>query len=662
MALCSDADLDPLVACIAEALPDAFEAEDTYRRHRPRHSLYHRLIGDALRRCGDSPDVGAVRGEGPTYDALVIDVCRKLDVPHVPGNTAENELNLLTLYLGQPMAALEPGDEAAALARARNEASSNAATVGSAAREGASALLSHARHLRGRLAALNPDEVAPALTKAREVTDKVSAAATTATGAANALLSRLGGRMTTLAPGGEPAIVAKAAAGAAAGAASFLSRAVSGQLEQAVSGFRLTEPLFKATVPCVLHIAFLRKKHLDRLAAAADTTPATPTRPVRADGTATAVAAASDQSPGTALIIGASAGKPVLSLTRVSEPSPRTWHPIGESDDSIARLNPLLPAVPSLATALEMARTHYMEVMVDGSLVQANGGGFRGWVQGADGKIVEQARLFDASTLSNLVNATALFQIASVAVAQKHLADISRKLSAIKAAVDRIQRFQNNERRSVLTGAIRYFEQIAPSVLAGELSDGIRHQIERHEAQLLQVQEHLLEDIRHESHAIRMVKDSGLGSKGMQDAIRAHQDLLADLYGQLFLCIRARACGWQLLQVFPGEAGLKDSRRRSILEALGTLDRNGDLLRDTDRSMRDKVKTLSSFWNSAATLNQRKLDLLAWNGRLMAEVVACKEQIGEDIRAAEAMSAERLQPVRLMLKLDGDRIAATCPA
>ncbi|WP_172428627.1 hypothetical protein [Azospirillum brasilense] len=46
----------------------------------------------------------------------------------------------------------------------------------------------------------------------------------------------------------------------------------------------------------------------------------------------------------------------------------------------------------------------------------------------------------------------------------------------------------------------------------------------------------------------------------------------------------------------------------------------------------------------------------------MTEVASCREQIDLDIRAAEAVISERLQPVTMLLKIEGERIVAACAA
>lgn len=564
LSVCTKKDLDPLVTCITKKLSNLLEIKDDYKRHSPDHTKYHRVIADEIRLFGGNTFRNILRGgEGPSYDEVVLDVCKKLDIPCRDGETVKNESNLLTIFLDRQWKVLSEQERERLIAEARADASKgtrvNAKNV---IREGSTLLMG----------------------------------------------------------------------------------------PQSVFG-RIADPAFSVTIPCVIHIAYLRKKYLEAANPApaqktvAETAPAVPPL-VRSD----------------ALVVRTSEEEaPLLSLARISEPPVVDWNPVN-GNDGISRLNPLLQAVPSLATAGEVATGKYMEVVINGPLLKAKGqDGYR-LITMIDGK-PSHGTLLDPGRLSSIVNASALLQVASVAVAQKHLADISRQLSEIKASVDRILSFQKNERRAVIQGATRYFEQVALAILSGELSESVRHQIERHEAQLLQVQEHLMVDIRHESQAMLSVKDETMfGSKGMEDSIRGHQKLLDDLYQQLLLCIRARACGWQLLAAYPGENCLKQTRRRSIEEALKVLVEGGDLLSSTDACMRQKVRSMSALWNRNVTVNERKLSLLEWNDRLVAEVSQCKEQIARDLRSAEAVIAKQLQPVTILVKIESEQIVATCPA
>ncbi|KXJ49658.1 MAG: hypothetical protein AXW13_00155 [Alcanivorax sp. Nap_24] len=573
LSVCTKEDLDPLVKCFIGKWSNWLVIHEDYKHYSPDHTKYHRVIADEIRLYGGNTFRNLTRGgEGPSYDTVVLDVCKKLDVPCRVGETVKNEDNLLTLFLER------------------------------------------------QWSALNEEE-------RRKIVDEARADAAKETGFNTKNVIREGGEL-------------------------LLTRAVAGPIGWSTAIFRAADPADSVTVPCVLHIAYLRKKHLEaaRAAPAQKTDAKMETAPTVPPSAGSA-----------ALMIGTSEASPVLSLARIPEPETADWNPVNDSD-GIGRLNALLHSVPSLATAGEVSTGQYMEVVIDGPLLQAKGQeGYR-LITMIDGK-PSHGTLLAPERLSAIVNTSALLQVASVAVAQKHMADISRKLSEIKAGIDRIRSFQENERGAVVKGATRYFEQVAQAVLSGELAGSVRHQIEHHEARLLQGQEHLLVDIRAESQQTLNVTDETLfGSKGMEDAIQEHQQRLQNLYQQLLLCIRTRACGWQLLAAYPGEERLKTTRKRSIKEALELLAENGDLLSGTDHLMRKKVQSMSALFNRNVIVNQRKLDLLAWGDRLIGEVSQRREQIAEDLLTAEAALAQQPQAVTLLAKIENEQIVATWPA
>lgn len=570
LSVCSMTDLDPLVSYISGKLSNLLDINEDYKRYRPDHTKYYRVIGDEIRLFGGNSFRNLMRGgEGPSYDEVVLDACKKLDIPCNEGETVKNESRLLTIYLDRQWKALNEIEREKVIAEAR-----------------------------------------------------ANAAKGVGVNAKNVILD------------GAPLLAARLAFG---------------PLGWGATVFSITDPAFSVTVPCVLHVAYLRQKYLGTTrptSVQTNVSVTTPTvrRPVSSDF----------------LVVGTSEDAPALSLTQISEPTVVKWNPVID-DNGISVLNPLLQAVPNLVTAGEVATSKYMEVVINGPLLKAKGqDGYR-LITMIDGK-PSHGSLLDPGKLSTIVNASALFQLASVAVAQKHLADISRKLSEIKASVDRIRDHQKNERRGVIKGAISYFNQVAQAVLSGELDQSIRNQIECHEAHLIQVQEHLIDEIRQESQAILSVKDeTKFGSKGLEDAIRKHQELLEDLYKQQLLCIRARACGWQLLVACPDNGHLKENRKRDIEEAAELLEESGDLLSSTDLFMRQKVKSMSALWDSNVTVNKRKLSLLDWNTRLIEEVSQCKDEIIRDLRAGEAVGAKQIQPVTMLIKVENERIVATFP-
>lgn len=354
------------------------------------------------------------------------------------------------------------------------------------------------------------------------------------------------------------------------------------------------------------------------------------------------------------LHFGPSANQHILSVSRLPvltiSNSARRLKP---DLSTVSRLGPLLQAVPSILAASELATGDYMQVIINGPLAAAkDGNGMLPWTRNAKGNIEKVARLKDPQTLSNLVNAAALLQIASVVVAQKHLADISKKLDAIKQGVDRIVAFQRDERKSIITGILKYYEQVAHAVLQGELPDSVRQKFEDYEGQLLAVQDHLTAELRREVENVDYLKDSDLfGSKGLQEVIKKHQLLIDDLHEQWILCLRARAAGWQLLSAFPGELHLKQARQRDIQSSMDILTAREGLLADVGERMDRKIATLKALWNKQSTLDQRKSDLREWTRSTIPAVRYKAGLVGQELLQGEAMLLEQQQPVILAFKV-----------
>ena len=115
-------------------------------------------------------------------------------------------------------------------------------------------------------------------------------------------------------------------------------------------------------------------------------------------------------------------------------------------------LEPLMQVAPSMATAGMAGSRQLMEVVINGPLVAAaDGNGFRAITMGANG-VQQNARLFEPKALQNVANAAAIWQLASVAVAQKHLADISATLKRVEDKVAGIQSMLEEERAALIEG------------------------------------------------------------------------------------------------------------------------------------------------------------------------------------------------------------------
>ena len=131
-------------------------------------------------------------------------------------------------------------------------------------------------------------------------------------------------------------------------------------------------------------------------------------------------------------------------------------------------------------------------------MVRAKDGvGLRAWSVGSNNKISEHAKLFEAEKLQNLISAAAVWQIASVIVAQKHLADISVKLDAIYKGVQDVAHFLDEARRAKVLGTFEYLRGAAMTIGNGELSTAIRTELESCDRELLQIQYHLQQELAH---------------------------------------------------------------------------------------------------------------------------------------------------------------------
>ncbi|WP_338469122.1 hypothetical protein V3I01_18445 (plasmid) [Sphingomonas sp. gentR] len=420
----------------------------------------------------------------------------------------------------------------------------------------------------------------------------------------------------------------------------------------AALGISLLDPSYRVTVPCVLQVAFLRRRIIEERRGAGDIQTGSRRATTRVDGHAS-----------TSLNIIEEDGARMLALTSIGEPDAGAWHTIEAGDEDIGRLTALLQAVPAVATAAEvtgMTGTRYMEVVCKGDLVNAISGGGKRAISVVDGKPVH-ANLFSADKLTALASASAVMNIASIALAQKHLADISEKLSALSDDVQEVKAFQSDERLADLTAAVAYFEQKAPSIFAGELSTSVLGEIERREGDLLSRQHHLERDLGKAVDGLREVQDGGwFTSSDFVDEIDKAQHRINDLLKQLTLCLRARALGWQLLcQFAEGEIG-KRRRREDIETSLDQLRESGERIRRVSAVVREKLSAASSLWAQSA-MNGRRLNIIRASDEALSAIFMERERIANGIAKAEEMRTALERPFRMAWKIEDGRVTAVQP-
>jgi hypothetical protein len=236
------------------------------------------------------------------------------------------------------------------------------------------------------------------------------------------------------------------------------------------------------------------------------------------------IPASADDDVDTMVVVHVEGGDAVLSLATIPEDGTE-WQGLVENSKVSNLLYPMLETIQPLIAGSQMLRGDTLwQVAEKGTahIVQKGHQGMRG--------------LAPVSAAS-LMGPVAMMALASAMVEQQKLAEIEKSLAAIKAT-------------------LQDFQQVAPSVLAGELADEVLHGLERHESELLRVQEHLTEEARGQIAAFRSIKREVWGIGKYAKTIQDQLALVDTIYDELLLCVRARACAYMLLCTFPGrEAG-----------------------------------------------------------------------------------------------------------
>lgn len=195
-------------------------------------------------------------------------------------------------------------------------------------------------------------------------------------------------------------------------------------------------------------------------------------------------------------------------------------------------------------TAKEVASKQIMEVVINGSLAKAaDGNGLRAFSRTADGKFIEHARLYNADTLSKMVNMAAVWQIASVVVAQKHLADINKKLEELQDGVDRIVSFQEDERETRLLSICESLKEkaellahVAPAQRKNIINTSI---LSGYDDNLKQIYMHLKVDIK-QYGSEKVEHKEMFGTAELKENIDQKIKGMKDLFKLASLCLNLR--------------------------------------------------------------------------------------------------------------------------
>lgn len=340
-------------------------------------------------------------------------------------------------------------------------------------------------------------------------------------------------------------------------------------------------------------------------------------------------------------------GEPLLTLMRDPNIGAGAWPTSISSRNAINAMTPVLKALqPFLSAEQLLSGGQYVRaILPPGATLSTGKSGFlKGVAKGHQGMVD-----FASVSAASLGGPAALLTLAVAVAEQKKWEDIERSLDQIKESLQDVSRFQREERRAVLTGSIRYFRQVAHAVLTGEQSDEVLHQIERHEADLVRVQEHISTEISTQIDLIGAVKKESWGSAKYVKAIEDAYDVLGRMCEEALLCVRARACGYQLLCAFPGREAGKRARLSDLNETLRLLGPTGRLTAAADRMLRQKTKDLSL---------EARANVLAKEILLLETIDAQGSMIQTSITMAALEPANTNEPLAIDLQLQDGEIVA----
>ncbi len=356
-----------------------------------------------------------------------------------------------------------------------------------------------------------------------------------------------------------------------------------------------------------------------------------------------------------AIVLGDDARRPGVRIAALTDDERyRQARALPGSADLAARLGAGLQAVPGVLVEEGHRGKRLMEVVIDGPLVRAkDGDGLRAWTTtGPNNTISEHARLYDTDKLNTLVNAAAIWQIASVVVAQKHLADISAKLDQIREAVAGISDFLDRERRAKVTGTYEYLAQAVSVLDKGELSPAIRVELESCERELTQIQHHLQSELQSRWQQPVAHKEM-FGTEHLQKDTVSKYEALEGPAKDLRLVLKTRALAWYVLSLYPGEQALKQARRERLLHAATEIEAQ---LTTIAASAEQDCKRFSSMWNNDTTLKIRRTNVREAAQALADRVARGVNDARGDMREADALLLKHDAPTHLVFEVEDGRI------
>lgn len=368
-----------------------------------------------------------------------------------------------------------------------------------------------------------------------------------------------------------------------------------------------------------------------------------------------AVQTATPEETSGSISIGKNPDHPMVTVSRVQ--SPQAYEQAAPLDALkggkfyLSQLSQFCQALPAQLIASQSHGKHLMEVVIHGDLVRAaDGNGLRAFSK-SGGRIREQARLFE-SNLQSAINAAAIWQVASVIVAQKHLADINQKLEELKAGIGAISGFLDNQRKARLHAISEYLEQVYLAIQAGDLPEAARTQLEQCEQDLLEIHHHLETEFRQKVDN-RVKPQDTFGTAALTSDLVTKISDLDQVAEDIAFCTKARIAAWHVLALFPGEPQLKRARRQSIEKSIESFQALGPYC---EQVVNAEIAEIYSFWNREQTLEERKHLLTQQCNSTVLTLNQKARRSREGLQQSDRLLQTNDRPMRLFLEFENGQL------
>lgn len=298
--------------------------------------------------------------------------------------------------------------------------------------------------------------------------------------------------------------------------------------------------------------------------------------------------------------------------SREIEKIPARAHIIGSSSSAISRTKNLAAdlfkgaaSIPN-KTVEVIFKPEIHQGLTDGTytLMRTKSGEVLADAVDASNKVVGKARLIQGGKAKQIAGGA--FQLVSIAVAQSHLADIEKSLSAIKSSISEVIERQENEDKARITGAFDYLREIAAHIKDLRCPDEIPQQ-----------KRNAIEGIIKDSYSWRNKLEEDMRSLVNQISSLTDQDTfgtgdtferLKGLIERISPLLKRRELFLNLASAINFVTAYLDPAKREYSRIDVNENHWADLIDQFKNSVLNRESTLmeKSFWNSNETLQLRK--------------------------------------------------------